>query len=103
MSGSATLGRVMLGLTSGLTLTEFPLPAWLLLPALLPLPLLFPAELPFPFPLPLPLPLPRNLFPLPAVGFVIEPTVFVIPESPSSRPRLKLTVLPLPAEFPLPA
>jgi hypothetical protein len=38
-------GKAMLGLTSGLTLTVFPLPAWLFEPAVLPLPLLSPAEL----------------------------------------------------------
>lgn len=113
MSGSSMSGKAMLGLTLGLTLIEFPLPAWLPLPALLPLPFPFPAELPLPFPFPLPLPLPRKLLPLPALGLVMEPMVLVMPERPSRRPRAvtvrvekmdgKVMVLPFPAELPEPA
>lgn len=107
MSGSSMSGKAMLGLTAGLTLSVFPLPAWLPLPIVFPFPFPFPAELPLPFPFPFPLPLPKKRFPLPAEGLVIEPTVLVMPESEPvselTRSRsLRLMVLVLPAEFPEP-
>jgi hypothetical protein len=66
--------------------------------------------LPFPLPLPLPLAIPSKLLPEPAVGLVTEPIVFVMPpnrpvrgSARSFRMVGKVTVLPLPAELPLPA
>jgi hypothetical protein len=86
----------------------FPFPMMFPVPAVLPLPLLFPAEFALALPAPLPFPLPVRLLPVPAAGFVTEPTM--LPTRSLELWRLAMSeglgiekVLLFPSMFPVPA